>query len=128
MKSENNSMKKNEKSKNAECAILFDSAMRKTFTEGVIQDIKGYFESKTDGKISISYSDYDLKNHEFSFHLIVEKTNACSKQMWSEAVSAIVNVVNYMFPADGMNIDVSISTTEDAVAGSILEVDFTSNW
>ena len=128
MKSENNSMKKNAKCENAACTVLFDSAMRKTFTEGVIQDIKGYFESKTDGKISISYSDYDLKNHEFSFHLIVEKTSACSKQMWSEAASAIVNVVNYMFPADGMNIDVSISTTENAVAGSRLEVDFTSNW
>lgn len=114
-------------STNASSCIIFNGDMRKAFVEGVLQDIKGMFEQKTDGKVAITYADHDFKNHEFGFRLNVEKTSKCSKQMWSEATSAIVNVVNYMFPTDGMNMDVSICT-EDTTEGGSLEIDLTSNW
>jgi len=104
--------------------ILFNGSMRKTFVEGVLQDIKGMLEQKTDGKVAVLYADYELKGHEFGFTLVAEKTSKCSKQMWSEASSAIVNAVNYMFPADGMNMDVTICAEDN----SALEVELVSNW
>ena len=125
--------KKNVKSNDKEFSIdndnviLFNGKMRKTFVEGILQDIKGYFENKTDGKVVVSYEDFDLKGHEFGFRLNVEKSNKCKKQMWSEATSAIVNIVNYMFPTDSTHMDISICT-EDSIAGGKLEVDFVSMW
>lgn len=107
--------------------ILFNGKMRKTFVEGVLQDIKGYFEQRTDHKVDVRYEDHDLKNHEFGFRLTVEKTSKCTKQMWSEVANAIANVVNYMFPADGMTMDMSIST-EDTIECGKLEVELVSNW
>lgn len=131
MKSKNDSRKSKKKSTSGIAIstepILFNSKMRKVFIEGVLQDIKGYFESKTDGLVAVSYEDYDLKNHEFGFKLNVEKTSKCTKQMWSETASAVANVVNYMFPDDGMKIDVMIST-EDSIEGGSLGVDLVSNW
>lgn len=59
--------------------IVFDGDARKTFIEGVIQDIKGYFESKSNGLVEISYEDYNLKNHEFGFKVFVVKGSNCTK-------------------------------------------------
>lgn len=108
--------------------ILFNGKMRKTFVEGVLQDIKGMFEQKTDGKVAVTYVDHDIKNHEFGFRLTAEKTTKCSKQMWSEVTSAIVNLVNFMFPATDDhgyhdNVDIVICTDDNK-----LEVELVSNW
>ena len=111
--------------------ILFNSKMRKIFVEGILQDIKGYFESKTNGNVSISYEDHNIKNSEFGFKLIVEKTNKCKKQMWSEVTSAVVNLINYMFPFSSINrntgniesMDVMICTEDNK-----LEIELVSCW
>lgn len=108
--------------------IIFDSNMRKTFVEGVMQDVKGYFENKTDGKVSVSYEEKPLKNHEFCFKMYVKKEDDCTRQMWSEVTSAIVNIVSYMFPASSANniepaIDVMFCSDTKS-----LEVEVVSNW
>ena len=103
-------------------AILFNSSMRQVFVEGILQDIKGYFENKTNGNVAILYEECNLKNHEFSFKMRVEKTKSCTKQMWSEATSAIINVVNYMFPYDSQ-LDIAICTES-----IILEIEIASTW
>ena len=108
--------------------IIFNTEMRKIFVKGVLQDIKGYFENKTNGVIEVLYEDYDLKNHEFGFKLYIKKTNACSKQTWSEVSSSIVNVINYMFSMntiDKNNIAFDVTITADS---SCLEVELISNW
>ena len=91
--------------------------------EGVLQDIKGYFEHKTNGKVVVKYDDFTLKDHEFGFKLYVEKTSSCKKQMWSEVSSAVVNVVNFMFSMDNSTIDVSICAENGK-----LEVEVVSKW
>ena len=70
------------KSSNAaiENNIVFNGKMRKTFVEGVFQDIKGYFESETNGSIDISYEDYCIKNHEFGFKLYMRANDSCERQ------------------------------------------------
>lgn len=103
--------------------IVFDSKMRKTFVEGVFQDIKGYFENKTDGLVEVTYDDYALDGHEFGFKLRAIKSAECRRQMFSETVSAIVNVVNYMFQGDSENYDIAICTED-----GLLEVEIVSNW
>ena len=104
-------------------SILFDSKMRKTLVEGVIQDIKGYFENKTNGLVEVTYDDYALDGHEFGFKLHAVKRAECKKQMFSETVSAIVNAINYMFQGDIENYDVAVFTEDGA-----LEVELVSNW
>lgn len=107
--------------------ILFNKDMRKTFVEGVLQDIKGYFENKTNGTVAISYEDYKLKNYEFGFKLIAKKI--CTKQIWSETTSAIVNVINYILPSNVENddgnssFDISFCIEDDK-----LEVEVVSCW
>ena len=59
--------------KNKSDCIVFDGNARKTFVEGMLQDIKGYFESKTNGLVEVTYEDYSLKNHEFGFKVLVAK-------------------------------------------------------
>jgi len=108
--------------------IIFDSSMRKIFVEGVLQDIKGMFEQKSDGKVSISYEDHDIKTHEFGFKLIVEKSKLCTKQMWSEVTSSIVNVVNYMFPANSLDNNIYSIDIEIFNDSTTLEVILISNW
>lgn len=103
--------------------IVFNTEVRKTLVEGILQDIKGYFESKTDGLAKITYEDYNLKAHEFGFKLFVKKGADCKKQMFSETASAIVNAVNYIFPGGSEQYDISIFT-EDAK----LEIEIVSNW
>lgn len=107
--------------------IIFDSAMRKALVENVVQDLKGRFEYMTDGKVSISYDeDTALPNFEFAFKITASKEKTCSKQMWSEATSAIVNAVNYMFPASSGD-DTSIDVIVCAENGK-LEIDIVSMW
>ena len=84
--------------------ILFNTEMRRTFIKGVLQDIKGYFESKTDGKVEVSYEDHGVGSHEFGFKLKIKRGLDCSKQMFSEASAAVCNIVNYMLPADEFEI------------------------
>ena len=103
--------------------IVFNTEVRKTLVEGILQDIKGYFESKTDGSVEITYEDYSLKAHEFGFKLFVKKGADCKKQMFSEAASAIVNAVNYIFPGGNEQYDVAVFTEDDK-----LEVEIVSNW
>lgn len=104
--------------------ILFNGEMRKTFIEGVLQDIKGYFESSTEGKVEITYEDYNLKSYEFGFKLFVKRGKKCSKQMFSETGSAIVNLMNYMFSADEFEkFDLTIFNT-----GKEIEFELVSNW
>ena len=123
MATKNNSKsKKNMKIEESQ-PILFNGDMRKVFVEGVLQDIKGYFEHKTNGKVVVKYDDFTLKDHEFGFKLYVEKTSSCRNQMWSEVSSAVVNVVNFMFVPDDSNIDVSICTENGK-----LEVEIVSKW
>ena len=104
--------------------IVFNSEMRKTFIKGVIQDIKGYFESKTSGKVEISYEDINLGNHEFGFKLTISKGKDCTKQMFSEVSSAACNVVNYMIPADEFDRFDLTTTTEN----NRVEFEIVSNW
>ena len=103
--------------------ILFNTQMRKTFVEGVLQDVKGYFESKTNGKVEVSYEDFNLKNHEFGFKMLMSKEKDCTKQMFSEASSAFVNIINYMFSGESDQYDVSFSSSNDKV-----ELEIVSNW
>ena len=104
--------------------IIFDSEMRKTFLKGVIQDIKGYFEERTSGAISIIYEEVKLKKYEFAFKLYVNCEEKCTKQIFSEVSSAIVNVVNYMFPIDiADRLDVTIFNNKKK-----LEIEFVSLW
>ena len=125
-------MKKNKNEMKDKCAviideaqtpILFDGAMRKTFAKGVFQDMKGYFEMRSGGAVAVTYEDFMLKNHEFGFKMSLLKNEKCSKQMFNEVSGALINAVNYMFPADSDNYDVSFSTSHDKV-----EVEFVSNW
>ena len=97
--------------------------MRKIFIEGIFQDIKGYFENQTNGKIEIMYENYDLANHEFGFKMHVNKTPKCSKQMFNEACSAIVNTFTYMFRGDSEQYDMSFMTEDDK-----LDIEWVSNW
>lgn len=103
--------------------IVFNTEVRKTLVEGILQDIKGYFESKTDGLVEITYEDYNLKNHEFGFKLYVLKTSKCKKQMFSEVIDAVVNAINYAFPGGGDHCDITISAEDDK-----LEIEIVSNW
>ena len=103
--------------------VVFNGAMRKTFVEGVLQDMKGYFEMRSDGGVSVTYEDFTLKNHEFGFKISLAKREQCSKQMFNEVSCAFVNAFNYMFPADSGEYDVSFCTSHNAV-----EVEFVSNW
>ena len=125
-------MKKNKNEMNDKCAviideaqapILFDGAMRKTFAKGVFQDMKGYFEMKSGGAVAVTYEDFTLKNHEFGFKMSLLKNEKCSKQMFNEVSGALINAVNYIFPASNDDYDVSFSTSHDKV-----EVEFVSNW
>lgn len=117
------SMKKTTKSIETSKCIVFDTNARKTFVEGIIQDIKGYFEDKTDGLVEISYEDYQLKNHEFGFKAYVSKGARCKKQMFSETASAIVNAVNYLFSGGNDQYDITISSEDN-----MLEFEIVSNW
>ena len=103
--------------------IMFNGKMRKKFVEGVFQDAKGYFEDATDGKASLTYEDLNVKNHEFGFKLKLEKCNGCTKQLFNEVSSALVNVINYMFRGDNEQYDLSFITEDNLV-----EVEFVSNW
>ena len=104
-------------------SILFNGAMRKTFVEGVFQDMKGYFEMKSNGMVSVTYEDFNLKNHEFGFKMSLIRNDKCSKQMFNEVSGALINSMNYMFSADSDEYDLSFSTSHDKV-----EVEFVSNW
>ena len=103
--------------------IVFNTEVRKTLVEGILQDIKGYFESKTDGLVEITYEDHNLKAHEFGFKLFVKKGADCKKQMFSEVTSAVVNTINYAFPGGSEQYDISIFTED-----SKLEIEIVSNW
>ena len=109
--------------KNESDCIVFDGNARKTFVEGMLQDIKGYFESKTNGLVEVTYEDYSLKNHEFGFKVLVAKGPKCKKQMFSETASAIVNAVNYLFPGRNEQYDISVFSE-----GNKLEFEIVSNW
>ena len=109
--------------KNESTCIVFDCNARKTFVEGILQDIKGYFESKTNGLVEVTYEDYSLKNHEFGFKVFVAKGTKCKKQMFSETSSAIVNAVNYLFPGGNEQYDIAVFSED-----SKLEFEIVSNW
>ena len=103
--------------------ILFNTKMRKTFVEGILQDAKGYFESKTDGKVEVTYEDIMLKNHEFGFKMHFSKGKKCTKQMFNEASNAFVNVMQYMFSSDIEHYDLTFTTQP-----GLVELEFVSNW
>ena len=103
--------------------ILFNSAMRKTFVEGVFQDMKGYFEMKSNDMVSVTYEDFNLKNHEFGFKMSLTRNDKCSKQLFNEVSGAFINSMNYMFSADSDEYDLSFSTSRNSV-----EAEFVSNW
>lgn len=105
-------------------SILFNTEMRRTFIKGVLQDIKGYFESKTDGKVEVSYEDYSVGSHEFGFRLKIKRGLDCSKQMFSEVSSAVCNLMNYMMPADEFEKFDLTTFTED----ELVEFEILSNW
>lgn len=107
----------------AQMPILFDGAMRKTFVKGVFQDMKGYFEMRSGGAVSVTYEDFTLKNHEFGFKMSLTRNDKCSKQMFNEVTGALINSMNYMFSADSDEYDLSFSTSHDKI-----EVEFVSNW
>ena len=109
--------------KNKSDCIVFDGNARKTFVEGMLQDIKGYFESKTNGLVEVTYEDYSLKNHEFGFKVLVAKGPKCKKQMFSETESAIVNAMNYLFPGGNEQYDIAVFSEDNK-----LEFDIVSNW
>lgn len=104
--------------------ILFNTEMRRTFIKGVLQDIKGYFESKTDGKVEVSYEDHSIGSHEFGFKLKIKRGLDCSKQMFSEASAAVCNIVNYMLPVDEFEKFDLTTFTED----ELVEFEILSNW
>ena len=103
--------------------IMFNGKMRKKFVEGVFQDAKGYFESATNGKARIGYEGFNIIGHEFGFKLKLERCNGCTKQLFNEVSSALVNVINYMFRGDNEQYDLSFTTGDNLV-----EVEFVSNW
>lgn len=103
--------------------VLFNSSMRKTFVEGVLQDIKGYFEMKASGKVEVTYEDFPLKRHEFGFKLQLKKAKTCSKQLFNEVSGALVNIVSYMFPGDDEQYDISYCTSSKEI-----EIELVSNW
>ena len=104
--------------------IVFDRGMRKIFIKGVLQDIKGYFESRTNGKVEVNYEEFTIGSHEFAFKLSVVRGLDCSKQMFSEAGSAICNVVNYVFPADEFEkFDLTTFVEDEKI-----EFEIVSNW
>ena len=103
--------------------IIFDGKMRKMLVEGVLQDLKGYIENKTNGLVEISYDDYNLKNHEFGFKLYIIKSSKCTKQMYNESTTAIVNAINYMFQGNNEQYDIMIFTEDNK-----LEIEFVSKW
>ena len=107
----------------SQTSILFNGAMRKTFVEGVFQDMKGYFEMKSNGMVSVTYEDFNLKNHEFGFKMSLTRNDKCSKQLFNEVSGAFINSMNYMFSADSDEYDLSFSTSRNSV-----EVEFVSNW
>lgn len=109
--------------KNESNCIVFDGNARKTFVEGMLQDIKGYFESKTNDLVEVTYEDYSLKNHEFGFKVLVAKGPKCKKQMFSETASAIVNAVNYLFPGGNEQYDIAVFSEDNK-----LEFEIVSNW
>ena len=109
--------------KNKSDCIVFDGNARKTFVEGMLQDIKGYFESKTNGLVEVTYEDYSLKNHEFGFKVLAAKGPKCKKQMFSETESAIVNAMNYLFPGGNEQYDIAVFSEDNK-----LEFDIVSNW
>lgn len=104
-------------------SIVFNGNMRRTFIEGVVQDMKGYFESRSNGLVEVVYEDYNLKGHEFGFKIFVVKTAKCSKQLFSEVASAVVNTANYMFSAGNDQYDISIFSENDKI-----EIEIVSNW
>lgn len=103
--------------------IIFNTEMRKTFVKGVLQDAKGYFESKTDGKVEVEYEEFSLKNHEFSFRICLSKGKGCTKQMFNEVSGAFINVMGYMFQGEFDQYDIGFSTTS-----SKTEAEIVSNW
>ena len=109
--------------KNESDCIVFDGNARKTFVEGMLQDIKGYFECKTNGLVEVTYEDYSLKNHEFGFKVLVVKGTKCKKQMFSETASAIANAVNYLFPGGNDQYDITVFSEDNK-----LEFEIVSNW
>ena len=115
--------KATESLKNESTCIVFDGNARKTFVEGIVQDIKGYFESKTNGLVEVTYEDYSLKNHEFGFKVLVAKGPKCKKQMFSETASAIANAMNYLFPGGNDQYDIAVFSED-----SKLEFEIASNW
>lgn len=104
--------------------IVFDREIRKIFVRGVLEDIKGYFESKTDGKVEITYEESDLGHYEFGFRLFVKQGSECSKQIFSEVSNAVENVVNYMFPPTDAKTHEISSFKED----ECLEIEIYSAW
>ena len=106
-----------------ESCIVFNGKTRKTLVEGVLQDIKGIYESKTNGLVNISYEESKLGDHEFCFKLAVSKGKCCKKQMFYEVSAAVVGAVNYMFQGNSEQYDISMSTDDDK-----LEVELVSNW
>ena len=104
--------------------ILFNTEMRRTFIKGVLQDIKGYFENKTNGKVEVYYEDHGVGSHEFGFKLKIKRGLDCSKQMFSEASAAVCNVVDYMLPADEFEKFDLTTFTED----ELVEFEILSNW
>ena len=109
--------------KNESTCIVFDGNARKTFVEGIVQDIKGYFENKTNGLVEVTYEDYSLKNHEFGFKVFVVKGTKCKKQMFLETANAIANAVNYLFPGGNEQYDITVFSGD-----SKLEFEIVSNW
>ena len=109
--------------KNESTCIVFDGNARKTFVEGIVQDIKGYFENKTNGLVEVTYEDYSLKNHELGFKVLVAKGPKCKKQMFSETASAIANAVNYLFPGGNEQYDIAVFSEDNK-----LEFEIVSNW
>lgn len=103
--------------------VMFNGKMRKKFVEGVFQDAKGYFESATSGKVNIGYEDFNIKGHEFGFKLKLERRNGCTKQLFNEVSSALVNVINYMFRGGIEEYGLSFFTEDNLV-----EVELVSNW
>ena len=112
-----------EKTNIKKTTILFDGKMRKTFVKGIFQDLKGYFEMMSNGNVEIEYEDFNLKQHEFGFKLMLSKGVKCTKQMFNEVSAALINVVNYMFKGNNEDYDVSIFND-----GFKVEIEFVSNW
>ena len=104
-------------------AIVFNGKMRKMLVEGVLQDIKGFIKSKTNGLVEVVYEDYQLGSYEFGFKLYASKSSKCTMQMFYEATAAIVSAVNYMFQGNDEQYDVIVLSDLGK-----LEVEFISKW